>query len=98
LEAMACGTPVICSTAASLPEVVGGAGILVSSDDVEGFARAIVQVTGDADLQKRLRGQSLKQAQTFSWERAARATMRVYESALMNGETKGQDGADRLKK
>jgi glycosyltransferase involved in cell wall biosynthesis len=84
LEAMACGTPVICSNAASLPEVVGDAGILVSPDDVEGFARAIARLSGDAQLRAELRGRGLKQVQKFSWAGAARATVEVYRSIQMS--------------
>ncbi len=78
LEAMACGVPVICSNAASLPEVVGDAGILIAPDDVEGLAQAMVQVGRDAQLRAELRERGLKQARKFSWERAARETAGVY--------------------
>ena len=82
LEAMACGAPVIASSASSIPEVMGEAGILVAPDDVEGFARAIEQVSGDPQLREDLRARGLRQARKFSWERAARATAEVYISIL----------------
>lgn len=79
LEAMSSGTPVISTNASSLPEVVGDAGILVPPDDPDRLAREIVRVAGDAQLRADLRDRGLKRAQNFSWERAARETVRVYE-------------------
>lgn len=82
LEAMACGTPVICSDAASLPEVVGEAGILLAPDDVAGFARAIMQVVSNANLRAQLRERGLRQAAKFSWARTAREMVQVYREIL----------------
>ncbi len=78
LEAMACGVPVICSNASSLPEMIGDAGILIPPDDVAGFARAMIDVLRDNARREVLRERGLRQAQKFSWERAARATAQVY--------------------
>lgn len=80
LEAMACGTPVICSNASSLTEVVGDAAVRVPPEDHEGFAGAIAQVTGDSGLRKEMRSRGLRQAALFTWQRTARATAEVYES------------------
>jgi glycosyltransferase involved in cell wall biosynthesis len=82
LEAMACGTPVICSNTSSLPEVMGDAGVLLAPDDVDGFAQAMVRLARDDLWHTELRAQSLQQAQKFSWERAARETVAVYQSVL----------------
>lgn len=78
LEAMACGTPVVCSNIASLPEVVGDAAITVDPYDVEGLAEAMHRVLTDADLQEKLRKRGLEQARQFTWERTARETTAVY--------------------
>lgn len=82
LEAMACGCPVVVSTAGALPEIVGDAGLQVPPDDVEGLHRALRTLLGDATLRRTLRDRGLRRAQEFSWERTARQTERVYESAL----------------
>jgi glycosyltransferase involved in cell wall biosynthesis len=69
-EALACGTPVICSNVTSLPEVVGDAGLLFDPNDVEGFANAMSRVldgTTRADLSRR----AVEQARRFSWSRTA---------------------------
>jgi len=84
LEALACGVPVISSNAASLPEVVGDAGILFEPRDTAALTRALARVLSDDALRQELRASGLKQAARFTWERAARATLQVYQTALEN--------------
>jgi glycosyltransferase involved in cell wall biosynthesis len=79
VEAMACGTPVVAARCASIPEVVGDAGPLLDPDDVEGFARTIAALVDDPSAAAAARQRSLSRAQAFSWQRAASATLRVYE-------------------
>jgi glycosyltransferase involved in cell wall biosynthesis len=79
LEAMACGTPVITSQVSSLPEVVGDAATLVNPEDVDGLTVAMWRVLSDENLRRAMRAKGLKRAQTFSWERAARETLSVYQ-------------------
>lgn len=78
LEAMACGTPVIASNRASLPEVVGDGGVLVTPDDVVGLAKAMMRLAFDGALRAELGQRSLAQAARFSWARTARQTIEVY--------------------
>lgn len=78
LEAMACGTPVVTSNVSSLPEVVGDAALLVDPEDIDGLAVAMWRLLSEENLRRELRAKGLKRAQTFSWERAARATLQVY--------------------
>lgn len=80
VEAMACGTPVIASNVAALPEVVGGAGILVDPTNVSDLAEALRAVVLDERLQATLRRRGLERAKGFTWDRAARETVEVYES------------------
>lgn len=80
LEAMACGTPVISSTAASLPEVVGNAGILVDPLSTEQLTKAMVQVANDGELRKNLTVKGLERAKQFTWRRSAECLMRLLES------------------
>jgi glycosyltransferase involved in cell wall biosynthesis len=82
LEAMACGTPVVVSDRASLPEVVGEAGLLVDPDDSEDIARALTRVLTEKSLRAQMREQGLAQAARFTWEKVARETLDVYWSAL----------------
>jgi glycosyltransferase involved in cell wall biosynthesis len=77
LEAMQCGTPVITSTAASLPEVAGDAALLVEPTDVDSLAAALARVASDPGLRDDLRARGLRQARQFSWERSATTTLAV---------------------
>jgi glycosyltransferase involved in cell wall biosynthesis len=85
LEAMACGTPVVTSNAASLPEVMGDAGLTVDPDDVPGLARAMRRVWDDAALRADLSRRGVERARGFTWEATARATLESYRRALGNG-------------
>lgn len=78
LEAMACGTPVICSSARSLAEIASGAACLVDPADTNGWTTAIEQVMGDSTLRARLVEQGLQRAQQFSWDKTARLTLAGY--------------------
>ncbi len=78
LEAMACGTPVVCSNTSSLPEVAGDAALLVPPDDVRGWSEGIARVLTDDALRAQMRERGLVQAAHFSWEQAARQTADLY--------------------
>lgn len=79
IEAMSCGCPVITSNVSSLPEVVGEAAIQIDPHDVDGLARAIQKLLTDENLRKKMIQEGFKQAQKFSWERAAQETLQVYQ-------------------
>lgn len=78
LEAMACGTPVVCSNTSSLPEVAGDAALLIDPLDVDALIDALRRVLTDADLAADLRARGRAQAARFSWDRAAAETLTVY--------------------
>lgn len=82
LEAMSCGVPVIAARTSSIPEVVGDAGLLLDPDDEQAWADAIDRVTGDPAYAARVRDAGLSRARTFSWNRTARETARVYRALL----------------
>lgn len=82
LEAMACGVPVICSNAASLPEVVGDAAWLVPPNAPEALAAAIRQVLENSQLQGIMRSKGLERAKRFTWDETARQTAAVYEELV----------------
>jgi glycosyltransferase involved in cell wall biosynthesis len=79
LEAMACGCPVIVSNMASLPEIVGDAGVIVDPHDTNSMGRALYLVLSDDSLKKSIISKGLKRASEFSWEKTAQETSRVYE-------------------
>jgi glycosyltransferase involved in cell wall biosynthesis len=80
LEAMACGTPVVCSDASSLPEVAGNAALLVDPLDIDVLTEAMTRVLGDADLRQAMIARGLQQAARFTWERAARQLLDTLET------------------
>ena len=82
LEAMACGVPVVAANTSALPEVAGGAAMLVDPLDVEGMARVIARVLRDEALRGRLRDGGIARAAEFSWEAAARRTLDAYASLV----------------
>ena len=82
LEAMASGVPVIVSNRASLPEVVGDAGIQVEPDDVDGLAASLQRIVEDAEFARELAERGLARARTFTWRRCAEMTMHAWDSVL----------------
>jgi glycosyltransferase involved in cell wall biosynthesis len=85
LEAMACGAPVITSNVSSMPEVAGGAALLVSPDDVEGLADSICRLVQDDALCHSLAERGKSRAEQFSWDRCARETLDVYSRTASEG-------------
>ena len=79
LEAMACGTPVVASNAASLPEVIGDAGFMCSPHDHDGLAQAMYALLTDNDLRQAVIERGLIRASLFPWEKVAGQTLAVYE-------------------
>ncbi len=79
-EAMAAGCPVIASTAASLPEVVGAAGAMVPPRDVAALTAAIRRVRDDAEYATQLRRLGFERIRDFDWKRSARALLADIES------------------
>lgn len=84
LEAMACGVPVVASTAASIPEVVGDAGLLADPHDVRAWHDAVTAVLTSAHRRSGLRDAGVARAAMFSWRETARRTLEVYWSALQD--------------
>lgn len=82
LEAMACGTPVITSTAASLPEVAGNAAILVPPEDVERLAQEMQRVLEDPQIRMEMRAAGRIQASRFSWRAMTDQTVNAYRLAV----------------
>ncbi len=93
LEALAVGTPVITSNCSSLPEAIGDAGIMVDPSDQDALAEAIVQVLTNQALREELAERGPLRARTFTWERAAHATVTSYRRAL-NGSSATTEESD----
>jgi glycosyltransferase involved in cell wall biosynthesis len=75
LEAMACGAPVVASNRASVPEVVGDAGLLTDPDDYAGMAAGVQQLIENPALRGELIQRGHTRVAGFSWEAAAQRTV-----------------------
>lgn len=83
LNAMACGTPVVVSKVASLPEVAGKAGVYVDPYSPQSIADGIKKVLKMTSSEyNKLVKSGLKQASKFSWQKASKQTLKVLERAI----------------
>jgi glycosyltransferase involved in cell wall biosynthesis len=83
LESMACGTPVICSNQASLPEVAGDAALLAHPSDTNQIVDYVLQLKDDS-VKKELSEKGLANSHGYSWERAAQNVTSALKSSLSN--------------
>ena len=81
-EAMGYGLPVIAADATALPGVAGGAAVLVPPGDVDGFARALVEVLTDPQRQRELAERGIARAAELTWEAGAEQLRKAVEAAL----------------
>jgi glycosyltransferase involved in cell wall biosynthesis len=82
LEAMACGTPVVVSTAPALLELVGDAGLHADPNDVRRLADAVERVLVEPDLASELRARGLQRAAQYSWQRTVAAYAEIYREVI----------------
>lgn len=85
LEAMECGSPVIAANATSLPEVVGGAGLLFDPHSVPELTACLRRVLDEPELRLRLCRAGRQRAAEFSWERCCRAHWNLFEEIIARG-------------
>lgn len=82
LEAMTLGAPVVTTNVSSLPEIVGGAAILVEPNEIQELGEAILKVICDRQLRKNLIQKGKEQAKLYSWENTVQETLKAYRSIL----------------
>ncbi|HAJ37311.1 MAG TPA: glycosyltransferase family 1 protein [Chloroflexi bacterium] len=78
LEAMACGTPVVCSRAPGVSEVAGDAAVTFAAHDVAALSAALELVVNQPGVRQALAARGRAQAARFTWRRAAEATLAIY--------------------
>lgn len=86
LEAFACGVPVICSNATSLPEVAGDAAYMVDATEPDKIASAIIDVVSSPRLRESLIEKGRDRVKLFTWEKCVKETYKVYEKALLENQ------------
>jgi glycosyltransferase involved in cell wall biosynthesis len=82
VEAMACGTPVVASKAGSLPEILGEAGCFFNPTSASEMANVIKNTLSDDDLREVMRHKGLERAKLFSWEKAAKDLLSIFENLV----------------
>ncbi len=82
LEAMACGTPVICSDVSSLPEITNGAAQIVNPYDIDSIKNTILDILDNDRLKEEMKKKGLEQARKFHWRKTAEETVKVYEEVV----------------
>lgn len=78
IEAMACGTPVVCANNSCLPEVAGQAALQITATDTEALAEALARLATDAELRQAAIAEGFRQAGRFTWSVAAERLLAVY--------------------
>ncbi|WP_265523736.1 glycosyltransferase [Oerskovia flava] len=90
VEAMACGVPVVASDSGALPDVVGGAGLLVPPGDAAALRDALARVATETGLAEKLRAAGLERARSCAWDEVARRYLALYESVTGSATTTGR--------
>jgi len=80
LEAMACGIPVVSSNVASIPEIVGNAGIMHDPYDYSGFATSIMKLLSNKDYYEGFIEKGLRQAKKFTWSETGKQVTEIYNA------------------
>jgi alpha-1,3-rhamnosyl/mannosyltransferase len=81
-EAMACGCPVICSNAASMPEAAGDAALYIDPGDTDSLVHAIDTLVPDTGARQTLKTLGLARAKQFTWEKTARRTLDIFQTVI----------------
>jgi glycosyltransferase involved in cell wall biosynthesis len=81
-EAMACGTPLLCSNRTALPEIAGDAAVYFDPEQPEELADQLRRLAGDAGLKNQLRQRGFERVKAFTWRETAKQTMAVYRRVV----------------
>lgn len=82
LEAFACNCPVLTSNIGAMTEIAGDAALLVDPMDVSSIARGLSKLSSDPILRGKLIKKGEKRVEEFSWEKAAKETIKVFEKVF----------------
>ncbi len=84
IEAMACGTPVVCANNSCLPEVAGNSAVQIAATDTVALAEALHQLATDQPLRQNAISKGFVQAEKFNWSDTARRLLDIYQGFLPN--------------
>ncbi|MFH0989694.1 MAG: glycosyltransferase family 1 protein [bacterium] len=82
IEAMACGTPVICSDGGSLPEIAGNAALIISKRSMDGLLDSMTKLLDHNELRLDLIKKGFQNSKRFCWEQTAKETIGMYDLTL----------------
>jgi glycosyltransferase involved in cell wall biosynthesis len=82
MEAMACGAASLAAATSSLPEIGGNAALYIPPLDAGLWADAIEALWDDQERREEMGRLGCAQSQRFSWKRAARETLKVYQQVV----------------
>jgi glycosyltransferase involved in cell wall biosynthesis len=82
LEAMACGCPVVASSATAIPELVGPTGILFDPDDSNQLSDSLKQILSDPNARYQYKMSGIERASKYTWENTAKLTASVYSDLV----------------
>lgn len=82
VEAMSCGTPIVCSNRTSIPEIVGDAALLIDPCDINTIVDAIVLLLNNKSLRDEFSSRCLRRASRFSWQESASVLLRILQETL----------------
>jgi len=82
LEGMQFGAPTLTTTTSSIPEVAGQAAILLSPEDTEGWAQAMLSLSLNPQQRQNMHDASIVRAREFNWKQSAAALLQLYEEAM----------------
>ena len=82
LEAMSCGTPVVCARISSLREVASEAALYFDPEDIEDCASVMTKVLANSGLRAELSQRGLSRAAKFSWRGTAQETVQIYRALV----------------
>jgi glycosyltransferase involved in cell wall biosynthesis len=88
LEAMSLGVPVVASERGSLPEVLGGAGLVVDPDRPADLAHAVARVLSEDGLAESCAAKGIERARAFRWEQTANRVYDAYQAAVARALTR----------
>jgi alpha-1,3-rhamnosyl/mannosyltransferase len=80
VEAMQCGLPIVASSRAAIPEIVGDGGLIFDLDSGDGFRAHLRTLLENERLRKDLASKALARSRQFSWRETALQTLAIYES------------------